>query len=80
VQLDCGLYHYRLTAVSAHLKKKVGLTLPKSAVLRIFIFRCSSSKSNPVYVSRVDSSALVFSLSSYRHSYIGLVFSSRFID
>ena len=29
---------------------------------------------------RVDSSALVFSLSSHRHSYIGLVFSSRFID
>ncbi len=34
----------------------------------------------PVYARRVDSSALVFSLSSYRHSYIGLVFTSRFID
>ncbi len=34
----------------------------------------------PVYVRRVDSSALVFSLSSHRHSYIGLVFRSRFID
>ena len=28
----------------------------------------------------VDSSTLVFSLSSHRHSYIGLVFSSHFID
>ncbi len=28
----------------------------------------------------IDSSTLVFSLSSHRHSYIGLVFRSRFID
>ena len=40
---------------------------------------CSSSPNNPVYVSHVDSSPLGFSLSSHRHSYIGLVFSSRFI-
>ncbi len=33
-----------------------------------------------MYVSHVDSSALVFSLSSYRHSYIGLVFSSLFVS
>ncbi len=33
-----------------------------------FIFRCSSSPNNPVYVRRVDSSDLVFSLSSHRHS------------
>ena len=33
-----------------------------------------------VYVRHVDSSALVFSLSSHRHSYKGLVFSFRFID
>jgi len=33
-----------------------------------------------VYARRVDSSVLVFSLSSHRHSYIGLVFSSRFIE
>ena len=31
-------------------------------------------------VRRVDSSVLVFSLSSYRYSYISLLFSSRFID
>jgi hypothetical protein len=51
-----------------------------STINVVFIFRCSSSTSNPVYVRNVDSSALVFSLSSYRHSYIGLVSSSRFID
>ncbi len=31
-----------------------------------------------MYTRRVDSSALVFSLSSHRHSYIGLLFSSRY--
>ncbi len=35
---------------------------------------------NPVYVSRVDCSDFVFSLSSHRQSYIGLVFVSRFLD
>ncbi len=34
----------------------------------VFIFRCSSSPNNPVYVRRVDFSSLVFSLSSHRHS------------
>jgi hypothetical protein len=34
----------------------------------VFILRCSSSPSNPVYVRRVDFSVLVFSLSSHRHS------------
>ena len=33
-----------------------------------------------VYARRVDTSALVFSLSSHRHSFIGLVFRSDFID
>jgi hypothetical protein len=37
-------------------------------------------RANPAYKRRVDSSSLVFSLSSDRHSYIGLVFNSRFID
>ena len=36
--------------------------------------------SHTVYVRSVDPSVLAFSLSSHRHSYIGLVFSSRFID
>jgi hypothetical protein len=33
-----------------------------------------------VYARRVDSSALVFSLSSHRHPFIGLVFNSRFME
>ena len=33
-----------------------------------------------VYVRRVDPSTLGFSLSSHRHSYIRLLFNSRFID
>ncbi len=51
-----------------------------SSINLVFIFRCSSAPSNPVYVRCVDSSDLVFSLSSYRHSEIGLNFSSCFID
>ncbi len=46
----------------------------------VFIFRCSSSPINPVYMRHVDSSVLVFSLASYQHSFIVLVFISRFID
>jgi hypothetical protein len=46
----------------------------------VSIFRCSSPPRNPVYARRVDHSALAFSLSSHRHSYISLLFRSRFID
>jgi hypothetical protein len=35
---------------------------------------------NPVYPRRLDFSSLVFSLLSHRHSYISLLFTSRFID
>jgi hypothetical protein len=35
---------------------------------------------NPVYARRVNSLLLVCSLSSHRHSYIPLIFGSRFID
>jgi hypothetical protein len=34
----------------------------------VFVFRCSSSTTNPVSVRSVDSSVLVFSLSSHRYS------------
>jgi hypothetical protein len=44
------------------------------------IFRCSSSPNNPVYKRTVNSSDLVLSLSSHRHSFIGLVFRSHFIN
>ncbi len=40
----------------------------------------SSSLTHPVHARRVDLSDFVFSLSSHRHSYLGLVFSSRFLD
>jgi hypothetical protein len=51
-----------------------------SSIILVFIFRCSSSPTNPVYVRRADFSGLVFSLSSHRHSEIGFIFRSRFID
>jgi hypothetical protein len=51
-----------------------------SSINLVSIFRCSSSPSNPVYERRVDFSDLVFSLSSHRHSYLGFVFDSRFLD
>ena len=52
-----------------------------SSINLVSIFRCSSSPCNLVYVRRVDFLVLVFSLSSHRHSYIGLLFTSlyRFI-
>jgi hypothetical protein len=46
----------------------------------VFVFRCSSSTTNPVSERRVDSSVLVFSLSLQRYSYIHLICSSHFID
>jgi hypothetical protein len=42
--------------------------------------RYSSSSRNPVYARYLNSSYLGSSLSSHRQSYIGLIFSSRFID
>jgi hypothetical protein len=45
----------------------------------VSFFRCSIPPSNPVYPRRVDPSSLVSSLSSYRHSYIGLLFNSHFV-
>ncbi len=51
-----------------------------SSINLIFIFRCSSWPWNWVYPWRVDSSTLVFGLSSHRHSYISLIFRSHFID
>ncbi len=42
--------------------------------------RSSSPPIHPVYSRDINSSVLVFSLSSHRHSYIGLIFRSLFID
>jgi hypothetical protein len=46
----------------------------------VSIFRFSSPPHNPVYVRRVDPSTLALSLSSHRHSYMRILFSSRFIS
>ena len=51
-----------------------------SSINFVSIFRCSSSTTNPGYVRRVNSLVLVCSLSSHRHSYMPLIFSSRFLD
>ena len=52
--------------------------LTSSLSLGVPIFRCSSPSFNPVYAKRVNPSVLVFRLSSHRHSYVGLLFMSRF--
>jgi hypothetical protein len=39
----------------------------------VFLFRCSSSTTNPVCARRVDSSYLLFSRSLHRYSYISLL-------
>ena len=48
----------------------------------IFFYRCFQFvlSCTPVHARRVDSSVLCFGLSSHRHSYVGFVFTSRFID
>jgi hypothetical protein len=69
-QHDRGGFHYRRAAFSSQLKAKTGSISAHSQALRLF--RCSSSSCNPVYARRVDSSALVFSLSSHRYSFLRL--------
>ncbi len=56
------------------------VVLSVQSINLVSIFMYSSSSITPVYVRHVDSSYLGSSLSSHRQSYIGLVFSSRFID
>ena len=88
VQSDRGQFHFRRAVFAQQIKSRVGLALAKEATLRITLnlhgvpitSKCSSSPSNPVYVRNVDSSPLGFSLSSHRHSYIGFVCISLFID
>jgi hypothetical protein len=69
----CGAYHFKNTYSPITLVNISSINL-------VSIFRCSSSPINPVYERRVDFSDLVFSLSSHRHSYIGFVCRSRFLD
>ena len=44
----------------------------------VYIFGCSSPPTKPVYPRRVDLSVVSLSLSSQRHSYISILFRSRF--
>ncbi len=81
---NCGCFtHYAFfrRGVCSFTNTHSPITLANfSSINIIFIFRCYSSPWNPVYERYVNSSVLVFILSSHRHSYIGLIFSSRFID
>ena len=64
-------------ALASSIHNKQQQTMSLSLINLVSIFRCSSSAHNRVHVRRVDSSTLVFSLSSHRNSYIGFVFNSR---
>ncbi len=81
-QDGCFTYYTQYWWGTYHFKNPYSpITLAKfSSINLVSIFRCSSSPRNPVYVRLVDFSDFVFSLSSHRHSYIGLVFISRFLD
>jgi hypothetical protein len=53
---------------------------PSNAISFMSVCLLIVLQDDPVYVRRVDPSALVFSLSLHRHSYISILFSSRFIS
>jgi hypothetical protein len=67
-----GQFYYRRDTKTAALRVNLTINL-------VSIFMCSSTPHNPVYVRRVDLSTLAFSLSSHRHSYRRLLFTSHFI-
>jgi hypothetical protein len=62
-QSDRGFFHYLRAAFSSMLKSRVGNILCKASALHlVFVFRCSSSTTNPVSERRVDSSFLDLSV------------------
>jgi hypothetical protein len=87
---DRGLFHFRRAACSVQFKSRVPAQVQPSSPLAnfssinlVFNFRCSSSPNNPVSERSVDSSGLVFGLSSHskrftRLSHTGLVVRNRF--
>ena len=78
-QTDRDQFHYHRATVSSQLKTRVVLTLAKASALRINLnLDGSSSTTNPVCARCVN--LLVCSLPLHRHSYIGFIFSFRFID
>ncbi len=69
-----GQFHYRRAALSSQIKANVGnKTTPLLVNLNVDGAPISSKSHT---VRRPDPSSLVLSLSSYRHSYIGLLFRS----
>ncbi len=78
----------RYSCITLETAKKFSVTISHSPITRanllsinlVSICVCSSPPRNLVYARLVDPSALAFSFSSHRHSYISLLFSSRFID
>ncbi len=79
-QSDLGFFHYRRAAFSSIFKSRVGNILVKVVGLRINLNIDGTPITNPVSERSVDSSFLVFSLSSHRYSCISLLFSSCFFD
>ena len=69
-----GLFHFKRAAFLTQFKAKVGSSLVKEADIRVNL----NIDGTPI--TSVDSSTLVFSLSSYRYPYIVFVFSSLFND
>jgi hypothetical protein len=80
-QSDRGFFHSCHEVFSSMFKSRVVNILVKVATLRVNLSIdgapvASKSHTHPSH----DSSFLVFSLSSYRYSYLSLLFSSDFID
>ena len=78
-------FHFRRSVFLAQMKFRVGLTLAKAEALRTNLnidgdrigskshIHPSHSQTSRLLTSSQGSSALIFSLSSHRHSYLGLV-------
>ncbi len=77
-QSNSGLFHYHHTVFS-QMKLKIKNILAKTETLQIILKMCSSPTRHPVHVRSVVPSVLAFSLSSHRHTYVSLLFNSRFI-
>ncbi len=78
---DCIQYWWHTYIVKNTQITHSSLTLSNLSSFNIVsIFRCPRPPFNPVYARRLDPSVLAFSLSSQRHPYICILFSSRVIS
>jgi hypothetical protein len=71
--------HPNLSSIKLSLSRYI-INRNFSSINLVFIFRCSSSPRNPVYVKCVGPTDLDFSFSSYRHSHVSFLFTSLFLD